>query len=179
LAQPLPLNRRSLGCGTSKRRSGPRAGSSINHVLIASSSAFRRRLYQDVLQDLGHRISVAEGGVDCLEQARAEWPDLLLLESSLLWGGSEGVLEVLHEEHNSPAPRTVLIAVGNSSSDWFQLSRFQVDDCLFRTPTAQELKRVVGSVSSHANKTAVRHKFAPERPRIVRPPENGAFDRYL
>src|SRR4051794_1417652 len=99
------------------------------HVLIASSSAFRRDLYQQAVHSLGHEVVLADGGVDCVQQMRAHRPDLLVLEAPLLWGGSDGVLEILGEQE--PPAKVVLVAAGTGSIDWFQLSRFRIDDVLF------------------------------------------------
>jgi hypothetical protein len=113
------------------------------HVLIASSSAYRRGLYQEAVQGLGHEASLADGGVDCVAQIRRRRPDFLLLEAPLLWGGSDGVLEVLTSSLELPSPRVVVVAVGPGSIDWFQLSRFHVSDVLFRLPTKHELQRAL------------------------------------
>src|SRR5262245_50083362 len=113
------------------------------HVLIASSSAYRRGLYQDAVQGLGHEASLADGGVECVAQIRRRRPDFLLLEAPLLWGGSDGVLDVLTNSIDPPWPRVIVAAVGPGSIDWFQLSRFRVSDILFRLPTKQELQRAL------------------------------------
>jgi len=112
------------------------------HVLIASSSAYRRGLYQEAVQGLGHEASLADGGVDCVAQIRRRRPDFLLLEAPLLWGGSDGVLEVVNSI-DPPHPRVIVAAVGPGSIDWFQLSRFRVSDILFRLPTKHELHRAL------------------------------------
>jgi len=112
-------------------------------VLIASSSAYRRDQYQQAIHSLGHEVLLAEGGVECVRQVRACAPDLLVLEAPLLWGGSDGVLEVMQELAPSTT-RVVLVAAGTGSIDWFQLSRFHVDDILFRMPTMHELQRAIG-----------------------------------
>jgi len=132
---------------------------SAMHVLIASSSAFRRDQYLQAIRALGHETSIAESGVDCVCQLRAHSPDLLMLETPLLWGGTEGVLDVL-QELNAADPlriRIVLVAAGAGSIDWFQLSRYRVDDILFRLPTAHELQQ------------AIRHAAPGVAPRPTRP----------
>jgi hypothetical protein len=88
---------------------------------------------------------MAEGGIDCVEKIAHERPDLLVLEAPLLWGGSDGVLEILEASSNQRTTRVIIVAVGPGSIDWFQLSRFRVDDLLFRIPTAHELERAIGS----------------------------------
>ena len=122
-------------------------------VLIASSSAFRRDFYQQAIHNLGHAVLLSDGGVDCVQQLRARRPDLLVLETPLLWGGSDGVLEILKEQQSMPV-RVVLVAAGTGSIDWFQLSRFRVDDMLFRLPTIQELQRAIGNALPRAAKIA-------------------------
>jgi len=119
------------------------------HVLIASSSAFRRELYQQAIHGLGHDVSLADGGVDCVQQVRVRRPDLLVLEAPLLWGGSDGVLDIL-QGMDPFGTRVILVAAGTGSIDWFQLSRFRVDDVLFRLPNLQELQRAIGDAKPGA-----------------------------
>src|SRR5262245_18021392 len=98
------------------------------HVLIASSSAFRRNLYQQTIEDLGHEVTVVHGGLECTQEVAQRCPDLLMLEAPLLWGGADGVLDVLHdclEEHRT---KVIVLTVGVGSIDWLQLSRFRVDE---------------------------------------------------
>lgn len=115
-------------------------------VLVASSSAYRRDVYRQSIQRLGHEVLLADGGVDCVQQMRERPPHVLLLEAPLLWGGSDGVLDVMNGQGSST--RVVLVAAGTGSIDWFQLSRFRVDDVLFRLPTLQELQRAIGHEDS-------------------------------
>src|SRR5262249_28466284 len=92
---------------------------SAMQVLVASSSAFRRDLYRQAIHSLGHEALLADGGVDCVRQMRNQQPQILLLEAPLLWGGSDGVLDVLNCQ-GSPATRVILVAAGTGSIDWFQ-----------------------------------------------------------
>jgi len=112
-------------------------------------------LYREAIEGLGHQVSAASGGVDCIEQVRCDSAALLVLEAPLLWGGSDGVLDIVQNELSGRLP-VILVAVGSGSIDWFQLSRFRVDDFLFRVPTAQELERAIRSVAGRAGA-----RFAP------------------
>jgi DNA-binding response OmpR family regulator len=116
-------------------------------ILVASSSVFRQQFYQEVAEKLGHEVSVTSGGLDCVSQLRSSLPDLLILEAPLHWGGSEGVLEVAQNELGSSAVPVILVAVGAGPIDWFQLSRFRIDDFLFRLPTLQELGLAVAGIA--------------------------------
>jgi DNA-binding response OmpR family regulator len=120
------------------------------HVLVASSSPHRQTFYRDAIMGLGHDVSLAQGGVECLHALRRSTPDLLLLETPLLWGGSDGVLEVFQDESSHPPP-VILIAAGWWGDDWFHLSRFRADDFLFRVPTAHELAQAIQSVAARVS----------------------------
>jgi CheY-like chemotaxis protein len=120
------------------------------HIVVASSSAHRQALYREAIEGLGHRVSAASGGVECLEHLRHSRPALLVLEAPLLWGGSDGVLDIVQNEQRGNLP-VILVAVGAGSIDWFQLSRFRVDDFLFRVPTADELERAIRSTANNVD----------------------------
>lgn len=143
------------------------------HIVVASSSLHRQSTYREAIEGLGYRVSPASGGVDCLEQLQRNSAGLLILEAPLLWGGSDGVLDVVQNQWNRELP-VILVAVGSGSIDWFQLSRFRVDDFLFRVPNAQELEQAIYSVVGresgrqqfdHANKTSGEARRKPSLPR--------------
>jgi DNA-binding response OmpR family regulator len=112
------------------------------HIVVASSSAYRQALYRDAISALGYEVVTANGGVECIERLRDCSVALLLLEAPLLWGGSDGVLDIVQHQMRA-SPPVIVVAVGSGSIDWFQLSRFRVDDFLFRVPTAHELERAI------------------------------------
>jgi DNA-binding response OmpR family regulator len=115
------------------------------HVLVASSSHYRSERYRADIERLGHQVSLVGDGIECLRFLRSESCDLMILETPLLWGGSDGVLDVMQAMPQS-APPVILVAVGSGAIDWFQLGRFRLDDFLFRLPTAQELDRAISDV---------------------------------
>jgi len=80
------------------------------HILIASSSVFRQRNYREAVEVMGHRATTATDGVECVHRLRAEFPDMLILEAPLLWGGTEGVLEVASGLTPGIRPKTTDIA---------------------------------------------------------------------
>jgi DNA-binding NtrC family response regulator len=118
------------------------------HILVASSSAFRQAMYREAVESLGHQVSVAPGGVECAARLRERRPDVLILEAPLFWGGAEGVLQVVESELATHCMPVILVAVGTGSIDWLALSRFNIDNFLFRVPTAQELNQAVSRVCS-------------------------------
>lgn len=146
------------------------------HIVVASSSLHRQSLYREAIEGLGHWVSCASGGVECLEQLQRNSTGLLVLEAPLLWGGSDGVLDVVQNHWRRDLP-VILVAVGSGSIDWFQLSRFRVDDFLFRVPTAQELQQAIHSVLGRSNESQrIDHasQVAEEVRRMPNVPRNAA-----
>jgi CheY-like chemotaxis protein len=43
-------------------------------------------------------VAEAESGLECLEALRQQPPDILVLHRELLWGGSDGVLNVMRQD---------------------------------------------------------------------------------
>ncbi|WP_397569705.1 hypothetical protein [Schlesneria sp. T3-172] len=109
------------------------------HVLVASSSAYRRWWYVEQLQQHDMEVTTAHDGLTCIQQMRACLPDVVLLEPSLLWGGSHGVLAVRSQEPEFQHIPVVLVAVDGISPDWYELSRYSVQGLLLRRPSAQKL----------------------------------------
>jgi CheY-like chemotaxis protein len=120
-------------------------------ILVASSSTFRQRTYRDAVESLGHQIFVVSGGVECVARIQAEEPDLLILEAPLFWGGAEGVLEALQDSPQQRSVPVILVATGAGSIDWFQLSRFRIENLLFRVPTAASLAQAIAGVARPAD----------------------------
>jgi CheY-like chemotaxis protein len=116
-------------------------------VLAASDSAYRRCWYAEQLQQQGMEVATAVDGLNCVEQLRSFQPDVLLLEPSLLWGGSDGVLAVKSEDADLKQIPVVLIATDGVSSEWYQLSRYSVQGLFPRQPTGQNLAATLHSVA--------------------------------
>jgi hypothetical protein len=84
-------------------------------------------------------VATAVDGIDCIKIMRKLQPEVLLLEPSLLWGGSQGVLAVRSEEPELQDIPVVLIAVDGVSLEWFQLSRYSVQDLIVRRTSGRKL----------------------------------------
>ncbi len=70
-----------------------------NHVLIVEDNELARDAWRMLLQATGHRVSVAGSIAETLRVARAERPDLVLLDLTLPDGeGIEVIPELLVEE---------------------------------------------------------------------------------
>jgi DNA-binding response OmpR family regulator len=115
-------------------------------VLVASGSLHRQAFCRLVLERAGYEVGLASGGIECVEQLSKRIPDALVLETPLPWGGSDGVLDVLRHDRRWKTIPVILLATGWNMEDWFELSRFRIDDFLFRVPSSAELRHAVAAV---------------------------------
>jgi len=122
-------------------------------ILVASSSAYRQTTYREMIETFGHRVSCANSGIECIERLRQGRFDLLILEAPLLWGGSDGVLDVVQNGGRGRELPVILVAVGAGPIDWLQLGRFRIDDFLFRLPTPLDLGRAVAVIATRLGKS--------------------------
>lgn len=124
------------------------------HVMVASGSAYRRWWYAEQLEHRGMEVSTAYGGVDCVEQMRNLRPDVVLIEPSLLWGGTTGVLAVRAQESELRSIPIVLVAYEGISADWYQLAEYPVQGLILRRPSRQELADTLLAASLESSATA-------------------------
>ncbi|WP_040591616.1 ANTAR domain-containing protein [Schlesneria paludicola] len=110
-----------------------------HQVLVASESAFRRAWCVDELVLNGMDVTTATDGVDCIAKMRDVRPDVVLLELSLLWGGSQGVLAIRAEEHALQSIPVVLLAVDGFAAEWYQSAQYSIQGFLLRRPSSELL----------------------------------------
>lgn len=114
----------------------------MRRAVIASASPYRRGVYQAAVEGLGCQAVLVERAIDCVAWLRQQQPDLLVVESSLPWGGCDGVLEVAQTELALRCP-VIVVAVGGRPTDWLSLSRFRIDDFLPRFPGLEVLRQLL------------------------------------
>jgi DNA-binding response OmpR family regulator len=79
-------------------------------LLLAEGDAELRHLYSGFLRKHGYDVAVAENGLDCLRQLKQTRPDALVLDLELIWGGGDGVLGWLREDHGRAGLPVILMA---------------------------------------------------------------------
>ena len=79
-------------------------------VVIAHRNRPYAEQLQDELESIGHVVEVATNGVECWECVRTTQPDVIAIGSHLLWGGSEGVLSMMQDDHQFHDIPVLLIA---------------------------------------------------------------------
>ena len=107
------------------------------HVLIVEDNEFARDAWRLLLQATGYRVSVAGTVAEALQVARAERPDLALLDLTLPDGESLSIIPQLLVEENPP----IFVALtGHDSRDVADRCRMAgCADVLVKPVTSKEL----------------------------------------
>lgn len=78
-------------------------------ILIAVADESLQITYGLLFAEQGFRVVTASGGLECLNKLCRVIPEVLILDKELLWGGGEGVLEILRTGGNTRWPPVVLL----------------------------------------------------------------------
>ena len=124
-------------------------------ILIADADRRLSEVYHAHLQDLGLAVRTAADGVDCIALLRAFRPDLLLLGTSLPWGGCDGVLALLEEEPDLRPESVIILADRSDCHILYRVAPFHIGDFLFKplSPARLEqyLQELLGACSDSAS----------------------------
>jgi two-component system phosphate regulon response regulator PhoB len=78
-------------------------------VLIADCDREFLDIAKRFMTQCGHEALVASNGLQCIACLRDSVPDIVVLDSELLWGGSDGVCDFMNEEPTLGAIPVILI----------------------------------------------------------------------
>ena len=78
-------------------------------VLIAGCDGEFLDIAKRFMNQCGHEALVVSSGLECIACLRDCPPDVLVLSCELLWGGAEGVLEIMDEEPTLNAIPVILV----------------------------------------------------------------------
>lgn len=67
-------------------------------ILFAGVNVGVQRLLRVFIQDYGHELESVTTGLGCMLRLRESFPDVLVMEQGLLWGGSDGVLALMRDD---------------------------------------------------------------------------------
>jgi DNA-binding response OmpR family regulator len=134
-------------------------------LLIAEGDAGLRAVYQRFLSERGYDVQTASDGLDCLEKLRRVRPVVLVLDRELRWGGGDGVLAWLREEHAACKIPVVLTATVGSAPDVAADIRPPVVRFLFKPfALATLLASVRGVVAARGHEEPYQPNRVADRP---------------
>ena len=108
-------------------------------VLVADGDAELCELYQMFLSDYGYEVETATDGLECLKKLREIRPSVLVLDLELHWGGADGVLAWLRQEHFLSELPVILTATAGYRSAEVDSIRAKVVARLFKPFAPDEL----------------------------------------
>src|SRR5436190_19810404 len=79
-------------------------------LLVANGGKSITESVRRVMVRHDYHVETAAGGLECLAKLRQAKPDVFALDLDIPWGGGEGVLEWLTQEHQSGARPVVLLS---------------------------------------------------------------------
>ena len=68
-------------------------------IVVADQDTSFSESFQSFLRARGHEAEIVSDGLACLSALRDLDADALAISNNLLWGGSEGVLSVMYDDH--------------------------------------------------------------------------------
>lgn len=137
------------------------------HVLIVEDEPSVRDVVRRYLEAEGHRVTVAADGLAGLEAARADTPDLIVLDVMLPGLDGLAVCEALRRDDHSAVPVIMLTALGETDDRIAGLTS-GADDYVVKPFSVKELTLRIDSVLRRARATAATSPAAPAEPTIVR-----------
>lgn len=121
---------RSEVCERIRGGASPDYGESMMSVriLIADGDDYLAATYREHLCRHGAAVATARTGLECVERLREFAPQVLVLDPTILWGGGDGVLAVMHEQPALRPPCVLLLTDGIDRALLYRLSSYRVDD---------------------------------------------------
>ena len=101
-------------------------------ILLADADRRLIEIYREHLEGLGLAVRTAADGVQCVNLLREFRPNLLLLGTSLPWGGCEGVLEVITEEPDLRPEFVLVLAARADRNVLYRVAPCRIDDFHFK-----------------------------------------------
>lgn len=79
-------------------------------VLIADGDWEFLELERRFLSQCGHDVLIASDGLECIKFLRDFNPDVVVMDSELLWGGADGVIALMLEDSRLSQTPVILVA---------------------------------------------------------------------
>ncbi len=112
-------------------------------VLAASPSLSRRLWYRNELGRCGFETITADTGIACIQSAVAFQPHVLILEPSLSWGGSDGVLAVKQLDPILQPVPVIVIDLQRDASETYRIGAYPLAGYWKWMPTTDELSAAI------------------------------------
>jgi carbon storage regulator len=138
-------------------------------ILVADPDEFLISSYREHFSQHGAVVATATNALTCLAKLREFAPDVLVLEPSLLWGGGDGLLALMHEEPEIRPASVLLLTQGGNRSLLYRLSPFKVDDYQIKPISPVRLMQRIYTLRRGLDAESNPRRAAPRSPSAVLP----------
>ena len=118
----------------------------VGRVLIADSDPLLLREYRDYLDACDYEVKTVQGAVACMDALRDYAPDVLVLSSSLYWGGCDGVVAMMHEQPELRPPFVMVLARRDDRKSVYRAAAEEADDYHHKPLTPIQLEERLRSL---------------------------------
>lgn len=115
-------------------------------ILIADADRRLSEIYREHLEDLGLAVRTATDGAECVNLLKLFRPNLLLLGTSLPWGGCDGVLALIKEEPDLRPEFVLLLADRSDRHVLYRVAPCGIDDFQFKPLSPSRLEQYLKDV---------------------------------
>jgi len=124
-------------------------------VLLAITRSKSRTEFGLDLNRNGFEVVTADNGLECLQIFQSFSPDVIVIEPELLWGGGDGVLDLIRDDPVlSDVPVLVLTANCNRTAI-YSISQFSISDFWVQPIAPSQLTERVSLLADHESWSSV------------------------
>ena len=123
-------------------------------ILLADADRGLTEIYREHLEDLGLAVRTVADGVECINLLKSFRPNLLLLGTSLPWGGCEGVLAVIKEEPDLRPEFVLVLAARADRTVLYRVAPCHIDDFHFKPLSPSRLEQYLKDLSEECSDLA-------------------------
>lgn len=96
-------------------------------LLAITRSKSRTEFRLDLIRN-GFDVVTADNGLECLQSFQSFKPDVIVIEPELLWGGGDGVLDVIREDPVLSEVPVLALTTNCNRTAIYSISQFVISD---------------------------------------------------
>lgn len=96
-------------------------------LLAITRSKSRTEFRLDLIRN-GFDVVTADNGLECLQSFQSFSPDVIVIEPELLWGGGDGVLDVIREDPVLSEVPVLALTTKCNRTAIYSISQFAISD---------------------------------------------------
>lgn len=116
-------------------------------VLLAITRSKSRTEFRLDLTRNGFDVVTADNALECLQSFQSFSPDVIVIEPELLWGGGDGVLDVIREDPVLSEVPVVALTTNCNRTAIYSISQFAISDFWVQPIAPTQLTERVSSLA--------------------------------